>query len=212
MKRLTFIFALLFTTFFSQAQNADYIRVMTETAAKWEGIRGPEEMQALANSYERISQVASEEWLPRYYASYMYVIKSFNIEKGKDDILDKAQEHLDAALNLGGDESEIAALQSFLHLGRLVVNTMMRGMTYSGKVEAAAEKAIQLNEANPRGHYILAIYYEGMPSFIGGGMDAACPHFQDAKKHYEAYEPASELHPTWGKDETFRKLGACTSN
>ena len=212
MKRLTFIFALLFTTFFSQAQNADYIRVMTETAAKWEGIRGPEEMQALANSYERISQVASEEWLPRYYASYMYVIKSFNIEKGKDDILDKAQEHLDAALNLGGDESEIAALQSFLHLGRLVVNTMMRGMTYSGKVEAAAEKAIQLNEANPRGHYILAIYYEGMPSFIGGGMDAACPHFQDAKKHYEAYKPVSELHPTWGKDETFRKLGACTSN
>ena len=212
MRRLTFIFTILFTTLFSQAQNADYIRVMTETAVKWEGIQSPADMQALANSYERISQVASEEWLPRYYASYMYVIKSFNIEKGKDDILDKAQEHLDAALNLGGDESEIAALQSFLHLGRLVVNTMARGMKYSGKVEAAAEKAIQLNEANPRGHYILAIYYEGMPSFIGGGMDAACPHFLDAKKHYEAYEPISELHPTWGKEETLKKVGECHSN
>ncbi|MEM6629974.1 MAG: hypothetical protein AAF694_09905 [Bacteroidota bacterium] len=212
MKRLTLAFVCVSMAFFVQAQDSGYEQVMKETAAKWEGFVGPDEALELANTYERIGKVASKEWLPRYYAAHMYIVRSFNVEEGKDDILDKAQEHLDAASNLGGDESEIAALQSFLHLGRLVVNTMVRGMTYSGKVVKAAEKAIELNEANPRGHYILAMYYEGMPKFIGGGMDAACPHYQAAKESFDAYKPVSELHPTWGKDSTLEKVGKCSSN
>ena len=212
MRRLTLVCIALSLAFFVGAQDSGYEQVMKETAVKWEGFVGADEALELANAYERIGKVASKEWLPRYYASYMYVIRSFNTDKGKDDILDKAQEHLDAASELGGDASEIAALQSFLHLGRLVVNSMVRGMTYSGKVTKAAEKAIELNEANPRGHYILGMFYEGMPKFIGGGMDAACPHFQAAVKHYESFEPASDLHPTWGSGRASEKAGACNSN
>ncbi len=211
MRKLTVALAFIFSIFLTQAQNADYLQAMKETAAKWEGIQGPEDMQALANTYERISQVASDEWLPRYYASYMYVIKAFNVEKKKDDFLDKAQEHLDAALSLGGDKSEIAALQGFLYIGRITVNTMVRGMTYSGKVEKACKEAIALNESNPRGHYVLGMYYQGMPKFIGGGMEAACPYFQAAQKHNEAFEPASPIHPTWDSGRIARLAGECNS-
>ena len=54
----------------------------------------------VANQFERISNIEKTEWLPLYYASFAYIMISFQETENvkKDQNLDQAQNFLDQAL------------------------------------------------------------------------------------------------------------------
>lgn len=175
---------------------------MGKTLAQMGQAQDANAMHQVASQFERIAQAENEQWLPAYYSSYVYAISSFMTtdDKPKDERADKAQEMLEIAKALNPDNSEIYALQGFVYLSKLVVAPMMRGMTYGGRVEAAAMKAVELDPNNPRGYYVHGMYVSGMPKFMGGGPKAACPLLTTALEKFETFEPSGQMEPNWGED------------
>ena len=144
----------------------------------------------------------TDEWLPLYYAAYSFIVMSYidqDVDK-KDPYLDKAQHFLDKAFKIAPEESELFALQAFLYPSRITVDPMNRGMEYMGKMNEALDKAIKLNPENPRSYYLRAITLLNMPEQYGGGAKVARPLFEKAKEKFDKFEPASPIHPDWGKE------------
>lgn len=188
-----------------------YQQAMDKALAAMTGASEWEARKAAANHWERIAAQAEDQWHPAYYAAYMYTMINFELEKGdeKDEYLDIAQEWLDHALKLQPEEDELYALQGMIYLGRITVNPMFRGMSYSNKIESVIDKTLTLDPENPRAPYILGLLYEGMPSFAGGGKERACEHFRQAKTKFEAFEPEGPYAPDWGENSLEAKLGQC---
>jgi len=159
----------------------------------------------LANNFERIGDAEKLQWLPYYYAAYCNVISTYT-EKDKtknDAIADKAEELIIKAEGLAGKEnSEIAVIKSMIASAHMMVDPQSRYMQYGAASASNIEKAKALDPSNPR-----PVYLEGQaklytPEAFGGGKDVAKPLFEKALAMFDAFKPASELHPTWGKSAT----------
>lgn len=197
---ITILFTLLFL--FVQSQGNLYQQAIQNALNKLGQSTMADDFISAANTFERISTAEPGEWLPLYYAAYAYIVPTFAMEDAsqKDQYLDKAQQFLDKAFKIAPDESELFALQAFLYPGRITVDPMNRGMEYMPKMNAALDKAIKLNPENPRSYYLRAITLLNMPEQFGGGAEVARPLFEKAKEKFDKFEPASPIHPNWGKE------------
>lgn len=206
---VAFFFAL--TVALSASANNTFFQAMTQTLEAMDSVKSIEEYQQVANRFERIAQAESSQWLPGYYAAYIYTNMSFMTkeEDDKDPLLDKAQEWMDKILTIAPNESEIYALQALVYQGRIQVSPMMRGMTYSSKVNKVLEKAKALNPENPRSYFLDGQQTYHMPSFIGGGKDNACPLLQTAKAKFDDFTPENDISPNWGRESLIRILKGC---
>lgn len=197
---LTLIFSLAVLT--TNAQGKNYQEAMASAIEKMESSETVSNFQQAANTFERISMTETDEWLPLYYAAYSFIVMSYMDQDADkiDPYLDKAQQFLDKAFKIAPNESELFALQAFLYPGRITVDPMARGMEYMPKMNAAIDKAIELNPENPRSYYLRAITLLNMPEQFGGGAEVARPLFETAKEKFDKFEPASTIHPDWGKE------------
>jgi hypothetical protein len=164
----------------------------------------------LAANFERIAMAEHNQWLPFYYATLATVINSFSQpENMKDKVLDHAQGMLDSAFLLKPDSSECMVLQGFLHIARIMVDPMGRGMEYSQKANEAFETSIKLNPENPRGYYIKGMTVMNTPENFGGGKAMAKPILSTAMAKFESFKPATSLSPNWGKEDCKKQLDNC---
>jgi len=201
MKTLITIFLSL-VVLTANAQSKKYLEAMASAISQMESSETVSNFQQAANTFERISMTETGEWLPLYYAAYSFIVMSYidqNVDK-KDPYLDKAQQFLDKAFKIAPRESELFALQAFLYPSRITIDPMNRGMEYMPKMNAALDKAIELNPENPRSYYLRAITLLNMPESFGGGAEVARPLFEKAKEKFDKFEPASPIHPDWGKE------------
>ncbi|MEM6262007.1 MAG: hypothetical protein AAGI38_05830 [Bacteroidota bacterium] len=202
MKRTLISFALVFVTTFTFAQDDRFTAGMKSALALMNKAGTAEARLQASNQFERIANAEPTQWLPLYYAAHCQLLASFMTkdEDARDPLLDKAQAFLDKAKGMeSADQSEIWALQSYIYQGRVQVSPMIRGMQYGPKASEAAQKAIALNDANPRAHLMLGQNTMYTPSFFGGGEEKACPILSTAKEKLDAFTPSSEIMPSWGK-------------
>ncbi|GAB3194409.1 tetratricopeptide (TPR) repeat protein [Pontibacter aydingkolensis] len=190
------------------AQSSSFETAMAKNLELMRSGKTAEELQQAANGFERIAAAEQKEWLPLYYAALTYINISSkeSDENKKDQYLDKGQEHLNKALKLVPKESELHVLQGYLHLARINVAPMARGMKYSGMATEAFEMAKSLNPANPRVYYMLANTKYNTPKMFGGGPEAARPYLEQAKEKYEAFKPATAIAPNWGEKQVLSML------
>jgi tetratricopeptide (TPR) repeat protein len=196
------IAAILFSTSIF-AQSDRFVKGIGENLTKLKEAESLEEMQAVANGFERIASVESEEWLAHYYVGYTYIIMgTVAMEKAKDKLstyIDKAQEAVDKALELAPEESEVYALQGYVYQGRIWENPMVNGARYSPMSMQACQKAIALNPENPRPYYLNGQNTFYMPEFFGGGAEKARPMLEKAAEKFDNFEKESTIHPDWGE-------------
>ncbi len=215
MKTLILSITILFSNLlFSAGTDSLYENAMLQAMEKQSSISSFEDAQSNLNDFERIMNAKKDAWLPAYYAAYNLIVMSFMEKESsskKDNYLDKADEYIAAATEKGGDESELLALQGYSYQARISINTMVRGMTYGPRVSTALNKAIALNEANPRAHFLLGQNLAYTPEFFGGGMDKACVHFTNAKAKYDLECTDGSLMPNWGKERNEQFLGKCSA-
>ena len=188
-----------------------YADAMQKNIADFKKDSTLEQYQAIANSFERIVNIEKDEWLPSYYAAHVYVIMSF-VEKDsdkRDQYIDKAQTFIDNCQKIVKNESEVYVMQGFVHQARISVSPMIRGMKYSAEASEALNRAIKINENNPRAYYLLGQNLLHTPSMFGGGADAACPYLTKAKAKYEIFKPESSISPNWGEKATIKLLAYC---
>ncbi|MEM8525848.1 MAG: hypothetical protein AAGG68_14500 [Bacteroidota bacterium] len=204
MRKITvFVFA-LFITSIAIAQNANYTATMEKAIDQLEKVEDLAEVAAIANTFERIAKVASDEWLPQYYLTYANVMLAWKgLQESDISACDRhveaAQKALKAAREIAGENSELYVMEAYIYQARIMRNPMVNGARFSGSVDEALAIAKKLDPNNPRAYYLQGQQWLNMPAFMGGGKEKAMPQFKTAEEKFKIFEAASSLHPNWGK-------------
>jgi len=208
MKNLFLLFIGVYTFLASNVMADSYRDAMHSSINNLNEARSLEEFQLCANTFERIAVSETKEWLPRYYAAYSLIMLSFEEEdlSKRDQILDKAQDFLDQALELMPDESELHVLQAFIYPSRIMVDPMQRGMILMDEMNSSLELAKKLNPDNPRIYFLQANTTLNLPESMGGGIEQAKTIFMLAEQKFKSFSPASDIHPDWGKEANEAEL------
>lgn len=205
MRKYVLSFALGLMSLVSYAQS-NYEKAMTEKINKLEATRSPEELQALANDFQRIADKEKDKWQPSYYTALAYIQKGRSqMQNGNNEALetaaDQAQKFVDAAESLEKNNSEIHLLQKMIYSLKMMVNPMERFRTFGAKAEEELKKAEQLDPSNPRVALIKAedTYYT--PEQFGGSKTKGMELFKTSLEKFNTFKPKTALDPNWGKTE-----------
>jgi tetratricopeptide (TPR) repeat protein len=193
----------------SFAQNEKYVKAMESKVGLLDSNNKADTWKDLANSFERIGDAERTQWLPYYYASFCHVMAGYTSlpmdgsmgdnSSITDPPADKAEQLIDKAAGLAGENSEIYCVKKMIYSLRMMGNPMARYMTEGAKASEALEKAKALNENNPR-VYIL----EGQDKFytpeqFGGSKTEAKKLFEKANEIFMVIKPGSSIEPQWGR-------------
>lgn len=209
-----FIFFLAFTLFTTSliADDVKYKKRMAKLIEKMDKNKEQADWLKSANNFERVAKAEKTKWLPYYYASYCHTIRSF-YEKDKkkmDEILETAMTYADKADKLDENNSETLTLKAMIIQMQITVNPMQRGQSYGMKASGFLDKAIKSNPENPRPYFMRAQSLLYTPEMYGGGKAKACPIFKKAADKFESFEPESDIHPNWGKEENKKQMESCS--
>jgi hypothetical protein len=209
MKKLFGMLVMVFclqATAFSQDM---YTKKMQQTMGMIDSAKTTEQLQALSAQFERIGDAEKTKWLPYYYAALCNTNIGWSDKNiDKDKLADKSTALLDKAAAIE-DNSEIYCVRNMVAIQQLMVNPMERYQTYGPKATEALEKAKKLDANNPRIYYLEGSTVLNTPSFMGGGPDKAKPILKKSLDLFAAFQPASPLHPTWGRRLAEQSYAKC---
>lgn len=203
MKNIHFtIFGFLFFCLTAATLPNPYEEAMTKAIDELHQAQSPEALQQAGNTFERIARKATDKWHPRYYAAYAQVMLTTRSQESStlDKTLDTALEQLKAAKELAPQNSELLALEGFIHMMRIPIDPATRGPQYSGLAMGALQQAIALNPENPRAHFLLSDMQFGMAQFFGSDTSEACATLEKAIGLFEQFTPEDKLAPNWGRE------------
>jgi len=212
MKKTTLLMIAMgiFATSFSQSDR--YLGAMKKNMdAIDSSFRNPADLVALANNFERIANAEKTQWLPYYYAAFCQVNAGY-VDKDKtksDAYADKATELINRADSLSPKNSEISCIKSMIASCHMMVNPMQRYMEYGQEVSTYMDEAMTLDPTNPRPNFLKGQGLKYTPEQFGGGCATAKPERQKALDKYNAFQPASELHPNWWRSRVEQLMAEC---
>ena len=194
------------------AQSEKYMASMKANIAAIDtSFKNPANLLDLANKFERIATAEKTQWLAFYYAALCQVNYTYmEQDKSKiDAIADKATELIDKADALQPNNSEISCLKSMIASAHMMVNPMQRFMEYGQEAQTFIDAAMQQDPTNPRPEYLKGQGLKYTPEQFGGGCATAKPVLQSSLAKHNAFKPASEIHPNWGKQRVEQLISEC---
>ena len=165
------------------------------------------------NMFERIANAESESWLPHYYIAQINSLKSWNT---KDETvlkaqLDKAQAHLDMAMEVSENNAELLVMQGQVLTNWIAFDGMTYGMKYSGKVNQLYAMALELAPKNPRVVFGKAEWGMGSAKYFGQDTAPYCKDIEASIELFDTFKAQSEFHPKWGKEHAINVVKKCRS-
>jgi hypothetical protein len=212
MKKLFLLTAVALLTTITFAQSEKYLASMKANIAAIDtSFKNPANLLELANKFERIATAEKTQWLAFYYAALCQVNYTYmEQDKSKiDAIADKATELIDKADALNANNSEISCIKSMIASAHMMVNPMQRFMEYGPEAQSFIDAAMQQDPTNPRPEYLKGQGLKYTPEQFGGGCATAKPVLQSSLAKHNAFKPASDIHPNWGKQRVEMLLGEC---
>jgi tetratricopeptide (TPR) repeat protein len=169
------------------------------------------ELQQAVNALERIAAAEKTKWEPYYYAAFGYVMMGTRETEGakKDAYLDLATAAVDKAKSIAPAESEVIAMEGFVHMIRLTVDPASRGQQFSGLAMQSFAKAVELNPENPRALALMARMQLGTAQFFNSSTAEACATAARANEKLQSYRSENPLAPMWGKEMIEEMTAQC---
>lgn len=214
-KVIILIIGLFLSTNFSLSAQGNYEAYMQKTLALYDSVKTLNDYQNIVNQFNRIAQAEQDQWLPNYYAGLTYVYMSFvrGLEDDKrDEYLDMAVEHAEAAEEIAGNHVELTVLMGYIYMAKVSVSPALRGMTMSSKVSSYFEKALAMSPENPRANLMLGRWKFGTAQFFGSSTDESCALMQKSLQLFEAQELTNGIMPNWGKGQAVAMAKKCAGN
>jgi len=211
MKTINFLFLSLLLTTRVYGQDKKYVKAMENNITALDSAKTTEQLQYVANSFERISNAEKKEWLPYYYLAYNYTmigIKESDLGS-KDLLYEKAQMYADKADSLSLENSEIYTLKAFILQMKVGVDPKTRGGKLAPAIWKFLEKAMALTPENPRPFYLKGQSLFYTPPQYGGGKAKALPFLEQAVEKYSKFKPTSNIMPNWGEQKAKATLEQC---
>ncbi len=213
MKKLILTPLLIAVYCIALAGDPSYVNKMKETLDNMSKCANAADFKAVANQFDRISQKESDEWLPQYYSANIKILlvylDSAADANQKDRYLDEAETIISDMEEMEPEEAEIQVLKAFMIISKIGVDPQTRGQSMYGSYEATLAKANQLDPENPRVKYMLLSKDVGQAQWFGQSIDPYCPKMKELYDSWDSYQPASEIHPVWGKDQLWQIMQAC---
>jgi len=205
---VTFIFVLVVTVSFAQDK---FTATMLKNIEAVYSAKTTEEYQQVINSFDRIASAEKTKWEPYYYSAFGNVMLATQETDGtkKDAYLDLALTAVEKGEALAAGESELVAMEGFVHMIRVTVDPATRGQKYSGQAMRAFGKAVKLNPENPRALSLMAQMQYGTAQFFGSETTEACTTATTALAKFETYKSVSVIAPQWGKSMTEGVVARC---
>ncbi|MEM7035548.1 MAG: hypothetical protein AAF570_01140 [Bacteroidota bacterium] len=182
-----------------------YIKAMKSALTLMDSVKSMDDMQNVANRFERIGNAEKKEWLPYYYTALCYTNMSYmqqDVEQ-KDPLLDKAQAFIDKAAEhkmKDRDKSEVVCVKGMIASARIQVDPQKRSMQYGPQSGMLYQKARTLNPDNPRPTYNSGVSLFFTPEQFGGGKEKGAAMLEKAIELYDKWEAPSEIYPAWGRE------------
>jgi hypothetical protein len=210
MKNL-FINVFIFIATAAFAQDARYMQAMERNVATLDTAKVVSTFQNAGNSFERIAASNPKEWLPLYYQSYCMIMIGIqqNENSKKDEYFDRAENLINKADSISPENSEIAVMQSFVTGMKISVDPMNRGQKLGMQSGMLVEKAIKLDNNNPRAYLMKGTSLLYRPAQYGGGKDKALPVLEEAVAKYKSFKPVNSIMPHWGEQRAIDVLEQC---
>jgi tetratricopeptide (TPR) repeat protein len=211
MKNLMLTITLLLAVIIVNAQNSAYQKAMQKAFAEMEAADSAEEIQAVANTFERISQKAEGEYLPHYYAALSLLNYNWYLQNPteRDKVIDQALEHVKKAQELAPQDDEVEVLHGYGLMAKMTVDPMNRGQSYSPRVYQSYGKALAMNPQNPRAMTMMAQMELGTAQHFGTEPTKACELANQSIPLFEAETKTDDFQPTWGIDMAREILANC---
>jgi hypothetical protein len=213
MKTITSIILFFVAISFASAQT-EFEKAMQKGLQAMDSSKTDQQMKDIAAKFERIANAEPEQWLPRYYSSLIYVILAYKTDDltAKQTDIDYAQKQLDEAMKISAKESELYTLQGMIYQATIMLDPMKNGQVYGSKSAGSFQEALRLNPSNSRPVYLQATTILYTPEQYGGGKKTAYPMFEKALGLFNAFVPAGEFYPKWGREDCQKNLEMCKEN
>ncbi len=168
-------------------------------------------LEEASNLFERIGNAEPTNWLPYYNLSLLKTRTTFGMKDNEviEAQLKIATEFADKADAISPDNSEIYVLKGLINVAKIASNPMVYGASLSAETTQLYQKAIALDATNPRAVSGLADYEMGGARFFKQDLTPYCKKLQESIALYDAFKPASKLHPNWGKGRVLEVLKSC---
>lgn len=203
MKKLVFLLSVSLILGAANAQSEKYVKAMENLVPAVDTTRTQEGLSELANSFERIANAEKTQWLPYYYTVLCYINKAnmfFSSQQTDqiDPLMEKVEPLLNKVEELEKENSDVYCLKKMFNSAKMMADPMNRFMTFGMAANEALERAKALNPENPRVYLLEGIDKYYTPEQFGGSKTEAKLLFEQASKKFEAFKPASSIHPSWG--------------
>ena len=205
MKHLLVITFLMVTGLVSA--QTKYESGMAKGFEQMKAAKTAEEMTATASFFERIADAEKDKWLPYYYAAYAnYLTGWMNPNADKDKVGDKSKDLITKAEILEKNNADLFVLRQMVAVMQLTVDPMSRFQSYGAQATEAIENAKKADATNPRIYLMEGRYKMNVPEAYGGGKEIGKALFIKSVELFKTYKPATEMHPSWGKDQAEQML------
>lgn len=207
MKKILFLIMVLFTTL-ANAQSK-YEAGMGKGFEMLKSAQIAEDMGAASAFFERIADAEKDKWLPYYYAAYANHLTGWmNPKADKDKVAAKSKDLLTKAEVLEKDNAELWVLHQMITVQQLTVDPMTRWQAYGAEAANYIEKAKKADANNPRIYLVEGQFKQNVPEAFGGGKEVGKVLFTKSIELFKTFKPATEMHPSWGKDQAEQMLAA----
>jgi hypothetical protein len=196
-----------------KAQETKY----NETMAKWvnmlnDSITNIQNSTKMMNAFERIAKVEKNKWLPYYYAAHCSTLTA-SFEKDNnlaDELTTKAEGYLEIIENLSPINAETHVLKAYIAFTEIKADFTGRGIKNSNLADKELQKAIKIDENNPRAYFLLGMGLYMKAEQYGGNKAKACEYFNKAAT---LDKPQTDpLAPVWQRHSIELLLNLCAKN
>ncbi len=168
--------------------------------------------QQAVNALNRIAGAEKTKWEPYYYSAFGSVMMATREKEAskKDTYLDQALAAIEKGKVIATNESELVALEGFVHMIRVTVDPATRGQQYSGLAMQTFGRALGMNPNNPRAMSLMAQMQFGTAQFFNQQPTEACETARKALSLFESTAKSENpLAPQWGKEMTVGLIQNC---
>ena len=193
------------------AQDKAYVSAMRSALAQMETAETPDQIMATANTFQRISQKAQDQYLPHYYAALNILNTNWSIADPaeRDAVIDRAMEEVKKAALLAPESDEVEVLNGYALMAKMTVDAQTRGQSYSPRIFQSFGKALSMNPENPRALIMMARMEQGTADFMGTKSETACGMARQGLEILQNTKNEDPLMPSWGASSAQQILNSC---
>lgn len=212
MKKITLILSAMLLTTLVWGGNEKYYKKMAESLQGFNTCTTVEDFQNLANRFQVIGNVETEEWLPLYYEAQCYILIGFMNQlsgEERDVYLENASSLVKRLKDKAPHEAEVEVLEAFYLTGSLLVNPPQRAMSTTPLIHSALARALAIEPNNPRAIFMRISNELGTARYFGSDTAPLCEEARILLDNWDKYERKSPIHPNWGKEDAEGIVRSC---